>query len=72
MQKTFLTFFFLILLSSNAYAYIDPGSITIIFQAIIGAIAMLGTSVAIYWKKILEFFKIKKKDARKIEPNKKK
>ena len=55
----FLFIFFL--LTFDAQAYIDPGSGSIIIQAIIGAIATVGTTATIYWKKIKDFFKKDKK-----------
>ena len=50
--------------STDAYAYIDPGSGSIILQAIIAAIAGAGTAITIYWKKVKLFFSkiFKKKD----------
>ena len=49
---------------TDSYAYIDPGSGSIILQAIIAAIAGAGTAVTIYWKKVKLFFSkiFKKKD----------
>ena len=41
---------------SDAYAYIDPGSGSIIIQAIIGALVGVGITVKIYWYKIKEKF----------------
>ena len=37
---------------SDAYAYIDPGSGSLIFQAIIGALIGVGIAVRIYWEKV--------------------
>tara|TARA_B100001989_G_C24204684_1_gene300118 strand:+ start:57 stop:281 length:225 start_codon:yes stop_codon:yes gene_type:complete len=50
--------------STDSYAYIDPGSGSIILQAIIAAIAGAGTAITIYWKKVKLFFSkiFKKKD----------
>ena len=47
---------------SNAYAYIDPGTISIIFQGIVGAIVAGGVAIKLYWHKFKTFFKKKKKD----------
>ena len=52
-----LYFFFI----SKANAYIDPGSGSIILQAIVGAIAAGGITIKIYWNKFKNFFKKKKK-----------
>tara|TARA_Y100001949_G_C15936190_1_gene308005 strand:- start:686 stop:907 length:222 start_codon:yes stop_codon:yes gene_type:complete len=37
---------------SNAYAYIDPGSGSVIFQVIIGTLVGLGIALKIYWEKL--------------------
>ena len=37
---------------SDAYAYIDPGSGTLIIQMIIGALVGVGITLKIYWHKI--------------------
>jgi len=36
----------------DAYAYIDPGSGSIIFQAIIGAMIGVVVALKLYWEKI--------------------
>ena len=41
---------------SPSFSYLDPGSSSIILQAIIGMIAAVGTTIGIYWKKFKEFF----------------
>lgn len=63
-----LIFFYIILVMitpSVAYAYLDPGTGSIILQAILGFIAAAITSISIYWSKFKSFLnKIfgKKKD----------
>ncbi len=37
---------------TDAFAYLDPGSGSIIFQAIIGALVGVGIALKIYWEKI--------------------
>jgi len=39
------------LVSSEAYAYIDPGSGSMIIQMLIGALVGVGITVKIYWLK---------------------
>ena len=55
---TSLNFIFI----SSAYAYIDPGTISIIFQGIVGAIVAGGVAIKMYWQKLKTFFNKKKKD----------
>ena len=61
MIKYLLIFYLSFLLAFDAQAYIDPGSGSIIIQAIIGVIATVGTTATIYWRKIKDFFKKDKK-----------
>lgn len=42
---------------SDAYAYLDPGSGSIIIQAIIGAFVGIGITLKIYWYKLKEKLK---------------
>ena len=59
----FLLFF---LFTSSAYAYLDPGTGSIILQAILGAIAAFFSTLYIFWEKVKTFFrKVFKKDNKK-------
>ena len=65
MKKILISsFVFVILFSNNAFAYLDPGTGSIILQAILGAIAAGATWCSIYWQKVKNFFskKTKKND----------
>jgi hypothetical protein len=42
--------------TGRAYAYLDPGTGSIILQAIIGGLAMAAVTARLYWHKILVFF----------------
>ena len=57
MKKILIFFIYFFFTSSEAYAYLDPGTGSIIIQAILGAIAAFFTSIAIYWEKGKNFFK---------------
>ena len=39
---------------SEAYAYLDPGSGSVMIQMLIGALAGVGITMKIYWHKIKE------------------
>ncbi len=56
-----LTFFYEV----NAYAYLDPGTGSIILQALAGAIAAISSFFYYYGKKIKHFFKKFKKNKKK-------
>lgn len=62
-----LTFVILILNTNYAYAYLDPGTGSIILQAILGAIAAGLTFFTNFWLKVKNFFKriFKKTDNKK-------
>ena len=62
-------FFVIDLLYSYAYAYIDPGTGSIILQALIGALAAAGAAISIYWSKVKSFFLKKKKNEKKDSTN---
>ena len=69
MNRFVLILFFFIYFSSQtiAHAYIDPGTGTIILQALIGGIVAGGAAVSLYWRKIKSFFSKKKNDEKKPE-----
>ena len=37
---------------SNAYAYIDPGSVSVAFALIIGVVVGAGMTIKLYWLKL--------------------
>ena len=39
---------------SEAYAYLDPGSGSVVIQMLVGALAGVGIALKIYWQKIKE------------------
>jgi len=63
MNKILIINIFILVTANNAHAYIDPGSGSIIIQAILGGIAAVGTTVTIYWSKIKKFFSKNKKNS---------
>ena len=57
-----------ILFSNPAYAYLDPGTGSMILNLIVGAAAGAITFASVFWQKIKNFFrKILKKDTKKIK-----
>jgi len=53
--------FWILLLVSPAYAYIDPGSGSMILQLILGGLAGLVVIIKLYWGRFLTMFGIRKK-----------
>lgn len=45
-----------------AFAYIDPGTGSILIQGIIAAIAAIGVTLKLYWHRFVKFFKRGKKE----------
>lgn len=41
---------------NRAYAYIDPGTGSMIVQAVIAGVAMVSVSIGIFWRRIRSFF----------------
>ena len=52
---------------NQLYAYLDPGTGSIIIQAILGFIAAAGATITVYWKKFKEFFQKLFKSKKKID-----
>ena len=61
-----LFFLYFFLFTSSAHAYLDPGTGSIILQAIVGAFAAFFSTLYIFWEKVKIFFrKVFKKDNKK-------
>ena len=60
----FISFIITALFNNKAFAYLDPGTGSIILQSILGAIAAGASVGAIYWQKVKNFFnkRLKKKN----------
>lgn len=43
-------------LQTPAYAYLDPGTGSMILQGIIGAMAVGAATISVYWKKLTSVF----------------
>ena len=62
----FITGSLLFISEVPAFSYIDPGTGSIILQALLGALAAIGTTITIYYQKIKNFFsRFKKKKDKK-------
>jgi hypothetical protein len=57
-----ITVWVFLFLSVPAYAYLDPGSGSMILQVLLGGLAAIGVAVKIFGHRILEFFRIRRKD----------
>jgi hypothetical protein len=57
MINNILFFLYFFLFTSSAHAYLDPGTGSIILQAIVGAIAAFFSTLYIFWEKVKIFFR---------------
>jgi hypothetical protein len=60
-----ISLIFILFSNDNAFAYLDPGTGSIILQSILGAIAAGVAWGGIYWQKIKDFFNKKNKKKNK-------
>ena len=49
------------ILTSSAYAYLDPGTGSIILQVLLGGVAGLALAGKLYWQKVRSLLGIKRK-----------
>ena len=56
----YLALAFSIMVIEPAHAYIDPGSGSLIFQAIAAGAMAIGLGVKVFWRRISAFFSRKK------------
>jgi hypothetical protein len=52
---------FLMLMISDAVAYLDPGTGSMLLQVILGGIAAVGVAIKLYWHKLRAAFGMAKK-----------
>jgi len=55
MRKFFITITIIFLYPSTSYAYLDPGTGSILLQAILGTIAAGFMTISIWWQKFKSF-----------------
>lgn len=70
LNSSLVLLFFLFVMVGKAYAYLDPGSGSFIFQLVLGALLGFSLMIKIYWKRmkdsLISFFsKKEKKKAKK-------
>jgi hypothetical protein len=56
-----LTTVILLLMFSDAVAYLDPGTGSMLLQVILGGIAAVGVAIKLYWHKLRAAFGMAKK-----------
>ena len=48
---------------SSAYAYLDPGSGSMLLQLLLGGVAGIIVILKLYWQRLLTFFGLRKEEA---------
>lgn len=54
---------------ATAFAYIDPGTGSLLIQGIIAAVAAIGVSLRLYWHRLIGLFRPKAEDAESGTPD---
>ena len=62
MRVSTISLLFLLALHSPAYAYLDPGTGSILLQGIIGGVAVGAATISVYWKKLTSIFVARTRD----------
>jgi len=47
----------LAIMATDLYAYLDPGSGSMLLQVLLGGIAALGVAIKLYWHKLIRLFR---------------
>jgi hypothetical protein len=53
----------------STLAYLDPGSSSLILQAVAGGVAAAAVTAKLFWQKILRFLHIKRDDPETDDPS---
>jgi hypothetical protein len=59
---------FLLMTATPAFAYLDPGTGSMLLQVILGGIAAVGVALKLFWHKIRVALGMSKKTAAEDEP----
>jgi hypothetical protein len=62
-------FSFQVIIATPAYAYLDPGTGSMILQGIIAGVAMISMTFKLWWYKLTSVFKRSKKLGQEIDNN---
>jgi hypothetical protein len=56
---------------TTIFAYLDPGSSSMIVQLFLGGLAAAGVALKLYWRRLLKFLRIRKEDPEVDVPSRK-
>ena len=57
-----IVFIIILLRPDISYAYLDPGTGTLLLQGLVAALAAAGAAITVYWNKLKSLFSKKKND----------
>ena len=63
--KVLLVFFAMLLVffpTKNAFAYLEPGSVSMVLQLLVGVAAAAAVSLKVYWSRLMQLFSKKKRE----------
>jgi len=58
----FFAAFVLLMMFTDVYAYLDPGTGSMLLQVILGGVAAVGVAIKLYWHKLRVAFGMPKKE----------
>jgi len=53
---------------TSSFAYLDPGSASMILQMLVGGLAAVAVSLKLFWRRILKFLRIRREEPEPAEP----
>ena len=53
---------------TSMFAYLDPGSASMILQMLVGGLAAVAVSLKLFWRRILKFLRIRREEPEPAEP----
>ena len=60
-MRVFVAVFFLVIVT-DVFAYLDPGTGSMLLQVILGGVAAVGVAIKLYWHKLRVAFGMGKKE----------
>jgi hypothetical protein len=67
MKRLIATTLLVLLGSRSAYAYLDPGTGSMLVQGLLAAIAVASATVAAFWTRIVRFFRAQRNPGRSVK-----
>ena len=52
----------MVAVTAQVFAYLDPGSGSMIAQLLVGGLAAMGVAIKLYWQRLLVFLRIRRDD----------